>query len=410
MPKKPILFLISAILIVGVFLIGCGDDDDPTTVPNISPTGSISVDPNPDILNATWQLTGPDGYLTAGVGDLTMDNLFPGNYALSWGDMATFDTPNPNIRTQYLESGKVLSFAGQYVYSGPSQWAPVVIPPASVSMPVTFTMGSTVESNETPHQVTLTHRINLSATEVSNAQYIRALQWAYDHGFVTVIGRHVLDALDGSTVMLLLLTPDDDYVLFRDGVFSTANPDYPVTYVTWEGAIAYCDWLSLQIGLPRAYDHNTWTCNDGNPYEATGYRLPTEAEWEFSCRAGTTGPFYTGDCLSANTQANYAGPLPYPGCPSATNFGFLVNIGSLSGNSWGVHEIHGNVFEFCNDSYALYSGDETDPVGGEINRSRVTRGGGYESSASRCRSAFRNEGFMSTIAPNLGFRIVRTME
>ncbi len=186
MLRKTNLALIAAAIIFCFFLIGCGDDDDPTNVENISPTGSISVDPDPNIINATWQLTGPNGYLTAGVGDLTMDDLFPGNYALSWGEVSTFDKPNPNIRTQYLESGKELTFAGEYVYSGTPQWAPVVIPPASVSMPVTFTMGSMVESNETSHQVTLTHRINMAATEVSNAQYIRALQWAYDNGFVTI--------------------------------------------------------------------------------------------------------------------------------------------------------------------------------------------------------------------------------
>ena len=163
----------------------------------------------------------------------------------------------------------------------------------------TFTMGSPTNepgrhSNETQHQVTLTHGIYVQTTEVTNQQYMELAQWAYDHGYVTATSSELRDNLDGSTQILKTLGSGNYEISFSAGVFSCINPDHPVKYVTWYGSVAYCDWLSLQQGLPRAYNHGTWQCNGGNPYTATGYRLPTEAEWEYACRAGSTTAFANG--------------------------------------------------------------------------------------------------------------------
>jgi len=289
----------------------------------------------------------------------------------------------------------------------------VMIPPESVTMPATFTMGSNVYSNETPHQVTLTGRFNMASTEVTNAQYVAAVQWAYEQGHVTATISSVRDNLDGSTQELLDLDDSDCQISFSGGVFSTSFPERPVIEVSWYGSVAYCDWLSLQEGLPRAYNHSNWSCNSGNPYTASGYRLPTEAEWEFACRAGTTTHFNTGDCLDAGTEANYNGDYPYTGypytgCLSGPYLGRTADVGSYPANQWGLYDMHGNVWEWCNDWYGTYSGDATDPEGAGSGDSRVLRGGDWDRYADYCRSAFRNNYYPYFTSYYYGFRPVRS--
>ncbi len=278
------------------------------TYSQIISEGTIIVDTEPNSLNAPWSLSGPDSYSYGGTGDHTLTGLVPGVYTLNWGVVSGWESPSGS--TQTLGSGGEITFNGTFVEDQGTLGDLVLIPPSTVSMPVSFTMGSAEgESHETPHSVTLTNRFQMSTTEVTNAEYVAALQWAYDQSppLVTVTNTRVNDALDGSTDNLL----DCGYqISFSGGVFSTDYPDRPVFYVSWYGAAAYCDWLSMQNGLPRAYDHSNWSCNGDDPYSASGYRLPTEAEWELACRAGTTTRFNTGDCLEAGTEANYKGSEP----------------------------------------------------------------------------------------------------
>ncbi len=287
----------------------------------------------------------------------------------------------------------------------------VLIPPVSVAMPAVFTMGSILAANEVPHEVTLTRRVNMAATEVTNGQYVVAAQWAFDQGHVSVTTASVLDALDGSTVELLDL--DDPYcqISFSNGVFSTSVPDRPVVEVTWYGAAAYCDWLSLQENLPRAYHHTDWSCNGGDPYAATGYRLPTEAEWELACRALTETNFNTGDCLDADTEACYNGFYPFSGCSSGTNLRRTADVGSYPANGWGLFDMHGNVFEWVNDWYMPYDGDVTDPEGGTpANYNRTFRSGSWLYGADDCRSANRNSRAPGNTDVIPGFRVAKSAE
>jgi formylglycine-generating enzyme len=284
--------------------------------------------------------------------------------------------------------------------------------------PATFMMGSPTaerlrDTSETRHQVTLTRGIYVQTAEVTNQQYRDMAQWAYDNGYVTATSVGISDNLDGSTVNLKQLGDEDGWggnyeITFSDGVFSCINPTHPVKYVTWYGSAAYCDWLSLQQGLTRAYNHSTWQCNAGNPYSATGYRLPTEAEWEYSCRAGTQTPFNTGSCLDAGTEANYNGGFPYTGCPAGPYVGWTVPGGNCSPNAFGLYDMHGNLGEWCNDWFGTYGGSVTDPVGPGAGSYRVARGGNWYNYAQYCRSASRDTDFPSAAHGNLGFRPVRS--
>jgi formylglycine-generating enzyme required for sulfatase activity len=281
----------------------------------------------------------------------------------------------------------------------------------------TFMMGSPEDEPErtpmeTQHQVTLTHGIYVQTTEVTNQQYMEMAQWAYDHGYVTATSASIRDNLDGSTRELLLWNSGNCNISFNGGTFTVdaGKEHYPVMDVTWYGAVAYCDWLSLQQGRTRAYSHVTWRCNGGNPYAAVGYRLPTEAEWEYACRAGTQTPFATGACLDAGTEANYQGAYPYTGCQSGPFVGWTTPVGSYPANAFGLHDMHGNLYEWCNDLVDSYGGTVTDPVGASTGSSRVLRGGYWNIYAQYCRSAARYDNPPEHSSQYRGFRAVRSAD
>ena len=143
---------------------------------------------------------------------------------------------------------------------------------------------------------------------------------------------------------------------------------------------------------------------------ANGYRLPTEAEWEYACRAGTKTPFNTGDNITTD-QANYNGNLPYNGNPSGEYREKTTSVESFAPNKWGLYDMHGNVYEWCWDWYgsAYYSTSPMpdDPKGPDSGASRVFRGGSYGSSASWVRSARRDSRNPDSRYGNVGLRVVR---
>lgn len=364
-------------------------------------TGTIEVDSEPNGIEAPWLLTGPNSYSLLGTQDMTLLNMAEGNYTLHWGIVSGWARPGPLAVTRTLSPGSTLTFSGLYT-SNPG------VPDGFMLIHAgTFLMGSPASEvgrtiYEAQHQVTLTHDFYAHATEVTIQQYCDALQWAYDNGYVEVANGSIRDNLDGSNEIRMI--PSE--MAFSAGTFSCSNPTHPVTFVTWYDAAAYCDWLSLQQSLPRAYNHITWLCNSGNPYTATGYRLPTEAEWEYACRAGTQTPFNTGSCLG--TGANYNGAYPYAGC-SPVSAGFLtLPVGSHPANSFGLFDMHGNVYEWCNDWWGGYDVAATNPAGAAVGYFRVIRGGYWYDKAQDCRSAFRNTFGSSGSHHGVGFRPVRS--
>lgn len=139
-----------------------------------------------------------------------------------------------------------------------------------------------------------------------------------------------------------------------------------------------------------------------------GGRLPTEAEWEYACRAGTTTPFNTGTCIS-NTEANYDWRYPYGSCKNTiinTPSGNTVIVGSYPPNAWGLYDMHGNVWEWCSDWYADYPTNAQDnPQGPSLGTLKVLRGGSWYLNAFYMRSALRRNAFPDSYHGTRGFRV-----
>ncbi|HKB03542.1 MAG TPA: SUMF1/EgtB/PvdO family nonheme iron enzyme [Gemmataceae bacterium] len=186
---------------------------------------------------------------------------------------------------------------------------------AGTEAPKSIDLWSNRDYDESPaHKVRITRAFSIGATEVSNAQYEQ-------------------------------FDPEHKKLRGRDGV-SKAD-DEPVTFVTWQQAVAFCEWLSKKEGKP--------------------YRLPTEAEWEYGCRAGTDTPYHSGDTLTAE-QANI-GQVLKDGKPTT------VRVASYKSNAWGLFDVHGNVLEWCLDWHGPYDGaEQADPVGRADGYAKVARG------------------------------------
>ena len=220
-----------------------------------------------------------------------------------------------------------------------------------ISIPAgTFTMGSPAsevnhESNETQYQVTLP-AFKMSKNEITFAQY---------DVFCEKTGRE---------------KPSDS---------GWDRGTRPIINVSWDDATAFATWM--------------------------GCRLPSEAEWEYACRAGNTSPFNTGSNLTTD-QANYNGNNPYDNNSTGNYIQKTMPVGSYSPNSWGLNDMHGNVREWCSDWYGNYpSSSQTNPTGVSSGSSRVFRGGSWDSGARDCRSANRNDGVPS-FRYSVGFRLV----
>jgi formylglycine-generating enzyme required for sulfatase activity len=179
----------------------------------------------------------------------------------------------------------------------------------------------------------------------------------------------------------------------------------PVAQVSWYAAVNYCNARSRSEGLMPAYTVSGTNVSWNR--SANGYRLPTEAEWEYACRAGTTTPFSSGSNITTN-QANYDGNYPYNGNALGTSRQKTTAVGSFAANAWGLYDMHGNVWEWCWDWYGDYaSGNQTDPMGASSGTSRVWRGGGWSNNGQFLRSAYRINLTPSNGHYSIGFRLLR---
>jgi formylglycine-generating enzyme required for sulfatase activity len=284
----------------------------------------------------------------------------------------------------------------------------------------TFHMGSPEsepgrEVNEIEHVVTITRSFWMQAHEVTNEQYRQAAQWALDQGLIGITvaagtNIKVLRDTGGANNFFLSLTADgseldfdavgDSLVLYDVGF--GINPEHPVKYLTWWGAAAYCNWLSLREGLTPLYDQTTWRVDLAS---GAGYRLPTEAEWELAARAGRTTAFSGSQILDVGCGAD---SLQFQGWYCFNAETWTNTVGSKTPNAYGLYDMHGNVWEFCNDWYGedyYAASPDTNPAGPDVGPwLRATRGGSWGWGAKYSRAAARGAHFLGMVSPREGVR------
>jgi hypothetical protein len=242
---------------------------------------------------------------------------------------------------------------------------------AVVNGPVEFLMGEKIERTESK-KVTLTHRFAVSTHEVTVAQFQK---FRSDH-------KHLAQY--------------------------APKPDCPVNGVSWYDAVAYCNWLSKQEGIPK--DQWCYERNDKGEYaegmkipadylERSGYRLPTDEEWKFVCRANSTSSYGFGE--PSELLASYAWYLD-----NSKNLSWPV--GTRLPNALGMFDMHGNAYEWCHNLYSAVQSRSADVSVKDADR-RVLRGGSFDYRSSGVRSAYRNYNQPTNRNYYIGFRPSRTL-
>ena len=234
-------------------------------------------------------------------------------------------------------------------------------------------------SKETQRDVTLTHKFEIQSTEVTQDQFYK------------VMG-------------------------YKPWKFTSCGGTCPVEQVSWYEAAAYANALSAKAGLTKCYtcsgSGSSVTCQETTAtqgksiYSCKGYRLPTEAEWEYAYRAGTTSVFYNGGITSCTGKDPNLEKIGWYDQNSSST---THPVGKKTPNAWGLYDMAGNVFEWCHDWSTTYpSTSVSDPVG-TSGSSRVSRGGSWLYSARYCRAAFRDGTSPGIRDDHIGFRLARSV-
>jgi len=204
---------------------------------------------------------------------------------------------------------------------------------------------------------------------------------------------------------------------YSPAFFSFCGKDCPVERATWHDGAAYCNALSKQKGYAQCYSctgaKESLSCVAAKSYagaklyDCPGYRLPTEAEWEYAYRAGSKDAFYIGSILSCVGSDANADKIGWYNMNASVK---THPVGKKAPNSLGLYDMAGNVYEWCHDwyGYDLGSATKKDPVGPASGNTRVIRGGGLGSYARSLRAAYRWDHAPANRFPNIGFRCVRT--
>lgn len=306
-------------------------------------------------------VSGSDGFCTAAkvywdaLGDGTIDDSTTGTNALTW----TWLTQVPTGASGQKRGVIARAIDKNNLWSAPETLAVQFGLQRQIVMKEipagTFTMGSSdiYDGAQPPHQVSLS-AFKMQETEVTQEQYLAAMG--------------------------------------TNPSYFTGDLTRPVEQVDWYEAAKYCNVLSLLSGFTTVYDTSTWTADTSK----SGYRLPSEAQWEYACRGGTTTTYWWG------VDTNGMGARAW----SVYNSGTTHPVATKTANSYGLYDMTGNVWEWNNDWYGRYvAGAVTNPTGAAGGSLRVVRGGRWNLDETYLRSAFRSFTYPDFRFNSVGFRV-----
>ena len=294
----------------------------------------------------------------------------------------------------------------------------VLIPEGSFFMGNSFSADG--EMHELPRHEVQVSAFRMQTTEVTNEQMVEVLNWGLGKQKVRVTSEGVMNAEGDSQLLVgLNLVPHCrlQWVADRFAVKPGKSPGHPCIDVTWYGACVYCNFRSEMEGLTPCYNLVDWSWD----LNANGYRLPTEAEWEKAARGGREGTrFPWAEETIDHTRANYFSTQtrPYDANPARGyhpdyakgDFAFTSPVGSFPPNGYGLRDMAGNVWEWCQDWFSVdsySSSPSSNPVGPDSGTERVTRGGSWSKDESSSRVACREHNLPLSAYYGIGFRPVR---
>ena len=300
-----------------------------------------------------------------------------------------------------------------------------------------FLMGNSLDANEGAFDELPRHAVYVDAFymdkyEVTNQQYADALNWAMSQGnLITVTSGVVYKYNSGTSSPYCSTTAAPGYpdygeysrITWNGSTFGVVSgkEDHPMVQVSWYGSVAYANWRSGMQSKPQCYDLATWTCD----FNRKGYRLPTEAEWERAARGGVDGHRFAwsdSDTIQ-HARANYYSHSSFSYDTSPTRghhwtfntgeYTYTSPVGYFAPNGYGLYDMAGNVWEWCNDWYERYyynSSPTNNPRGPMSGSYRVLRSGCWTCNALYCRVAKRNNLHPDVRINDIGFRLALDSE
>ncbi len=379
---------------------GWGENNAPEQPSNPTPADdAMSVELTPTL---QWSCSDADGDA------LTYNVYFGTSEDLTEADIVATAISDTFFTTSELEEGttyywKVVASDGTWINVSPVWSFTTIDYPDMVLVPAgTFQMGRT-DVAEPVHTVNL-DSFYIGTNEVTHQEVIDVYNWAYQQEYINCSSTAVINAIGSQQEQFLTLDNEDSTIdwngsqlVFSSGAYAT-DPQCPCIVISWYGAAAYCNYLSIQEGLTPCYDLTTWSCN----WDGDGYRLPTEAEWEYAARGATNVPdyLYAGSDNIGNTAWYY----------SNSDF-YTHQVGLKNLNGIGTRDQSGNVWEWCWDRYGDYSsGAQTNPTGAQTGDYRILRGGSFSNEPEFCEVAYRYYIYQSGADGVVGFRLARNAE